>query len=682
MFPQQNGHGVKKPRITNVKVVSIEKRKDTKNLEFLLNVSWSNGDTRTIARQYSMFFDLLGGIKMIFQDVSGVVIPDLPVPKFHVAMLFSSLAKKESRVIEEFCQKLTKLPPVISQSDILEKFFSEWGTDVVYRESKTRNSVPVSRPLPLDRRDDNMVERYRAMASYQASTSGEMQLVENDILTVIEKNQTGWWLVTNDKGQHGFAPATFLEPVDRDTHSDAEEWVNYDGESRIWIAVQSYTAQSTDEVSYKKGDEMEVIATSNIGWWKVRCHGKVAVTPASNLIPKPTQNDSVFDNPVYDDGPIRRRASFTGMGTIYASIRNPPPRRDSSKKKIPLPNEPVKDATLAYASVYVTKDEFLSSRPQNDVQETSNEEEDIYSKIIPKHLRSPRSPKHRKNKIDDIYEEVHDEGPPPIPVCFVDETATLARRKDEEAENQPQRRKSADELNSTNTKTHGYLNVVQADEAQKGTNLYRAVTEYQVPMDRHDDLPLPAGCIVRALTKDGTFFFVSTLDEPPKQGWVPEDILENVHAKTNSGHRRSRSLGDILAEPLQSQPDVSVTINIQELHHRTPVVAPRQDRTRRYFSFDATANSKDDHHVDTQNVYRGDQEMASEIQSLKISTLKETETWFHGKMNRQSCEEHMLRVSCHEITHVTLHALEQVRQGKNIIYFQIPIPGVEPGPPG
>lgn len=36
-----------------------------------------------------------------------------------------------------------------------------------------------------------MVERYRATASYQASTSGEMQLVENDIVTVIEKNQTG-----------------------------------------------------------------------------------------------------------------------------------------------------------------------------------------------------------------------------------------------------------------------------------------------------------------------------------------------------------------------------------------------------------------------------------------------------------------------------------------------------------
>jgi len=32
MLRQQNGHAVKKRRITNVKVVSIEKRKDTKNL--------------------------------------------------------------------------------------------------------------------------------------------------------------------------------------------------------------------------------------------------------------------------------------------------------------------------------------------------------------------------------------------------------------------------------------------------------------------------------------------------------------------------------------------------------------------------------------------------------------------------------------------------------------------------
>jgi hypothetical protein len=69
------------------------------------------------------------------------------------------------------------------------------------------------------------------------------------------------------------------------------------------------------------------------------------------------------------------------------------------------------------------------------------------------------------------------------------------------------------------------------------TSLFKAVMDYTVPPDRLEDLPLSAGCIVRALSKDGPFYCVSTLDEPPRQGWVPEHILENVNrnGKANSG---------------------------------------------------------------------------------------------------------------------------------------------------
>lgn len=69
------------------------------------------------------------------------------------------------------------------------------------------------------------------------------------------------------------------------------------------------------------------------------------------------------------------------------------------------------------------------------------------------------------SQINDIYEEIVDEGPPPIPLCYVDETATLARRRDERVEEEPPRSKSHEDLNTTtDTKTHGYLNVMQGDE--------------------------------------------------------------------------------------------------------------------------------------------------------------------------------------------------------------------------
>ena len=32
----------------------------------------------------------------------------------------------------------------------------------------------------------------------------------------------------------------------------------------------AYSAENPDEVSYESGEEVEVIAKSNYGWWKIR----------------------------------------------------------------------------------------------------------------------------------------------------------------------------------------------------------------------------------------------------------------------------------------------------------------------------------------------------------------------------------------------------------------------------
>ena len=39
----------------------------------------------------------------------------------------------------------------------------------------------------------------------------------------------------------------------------------------FWVALDSYTAKSHDELTYRAGEEIEVLATSNFGWWKIRC---------------------------------------------------------------------------------------------------------------------------------------------------------------------------------------------------------------------------------------------------------------------------------------------------------------------------------------------------------------------------------------------------------------------------
>ncbi len=40
--------------------------------------------------------------------------------------------------------------------------------------------------------------------------------------------------------------------------------------AHFYTTVVSYSAQNPDEISYDAGEEVEVVAKSNYGWWKIR----------------------------------------------------------------------------------------------------------------------------------------------------------------------------------------------------------------------------------------------------------------------------------------------------------------------------------------------------------------------------------------------------------------------------
>ncbi|XP_048582607.1 SH3 and PX domain-containing protein 2A [Nematostella vectensis] len=595
-------------RIEDVKVTSVEKRKrhGSKNFEFVLSVRWSSGVENIIYRQYSMFFDLQEGLKLILQDKYQVAIPDLPVPKVPGRALFSSVAKKECRVVEEFCQRIIHLPSTVSASEIVLKFFSEWGTDAVNNQNQSpnnrtqqaRQSKDKHEEHVLDHVTDNVVERYRAVARYMASSSGEMTLGEGEVVTVIEKNLTGWWLVANDRGQHGFAPATFLDPLDPTRACEAEEWVDYDGDTRLWRSIEAYTAQSEDEVSYGIGEEMEVIATSNCGWWKVRCHGKVGVTPASNLTPK--QDEAETTEVEY--ATIRDRvASFTVTSPIYASIKRPPPRRDSSRKKDVVSRPPLSndESVVAYATV-----EILQGPPSYS---KSNENVPEYATVIPKHLRKKRT----DALVEDKKEAESVLSVPPPLVNPQDSDGTTIQKSVWQ--------RSRSQGDDGFVGSHGYLNVSHGLDVM--LDLYETVTCYKAPADRPEDLSLAGGIIVRALSRDGPFYLVSTIEFPSRQGWVPDYVLKKK-TKT-SGHRRSRSVSDLHSHIVEITEDQ----RLPEAHARAPAPTTRKKcDAPRHHSFDV-----------------GMTEVPYEEMDAFSAKNEGTQTWFHGKMKRRDCEDVMLK---------------------------------------
>lgn len=574
-------------------MVDVEKRraKDSsgKNYEYELKVKWSDESQYNIFRRYSMFFDLRAGLKNLFQDKQhfGITVPELPVTRFAGGMLFGAFSKKQCKNVEEFCQKVIQLPSVASQSEIVLAFFSRWATDGISRNDNDKGKL--ASPA---RNEEQIVERYQSVAAFTGSGRGEMSLKENELVTVIEKNNTGWWLVANSRGDHGFAPATFLEPIDTVRGREEEEWRDIDDDDCHWITIAPYTAKSNDELSYRAGEEVEVLATSNFGWWKIRLRGEVGLTPGSNLTPK-SRHDSM--DPFMTDEQRRKSSTYS---SIYASIREPPPRRDSGKTSKPaVNNEDIPKSkvlrsqstphVLEYATVDISSPSARKRTPESN---TENTRESIpqYASVIPKHLRAKPRP---RSFSEDIAEEVSlpahspsPELPPPPPSVLLnnfeedDPSYATVREYNASSNNSSPRvlRTPDGDVRYGSRKYHNFLRV----ENQTNTpgEHFVAITNYSPTPDRHDDMPLSAGETVRLLTEDGPWAFVSAVDATRRRGWVPASILKKGGGLQSSYSRRSMSVGDIYNACLQDEVAMQPKkLLVSSQFPKRPIPTPRAD---------------------------------------------------------------------------------------------------------
>lgn len=601
--------------IADVKVVDVEKRRSkehsgSKNYEYVLKVRWLDENQYCIFRRYSMFFDLQAGLRQLFQEKQHITIPELPVARFAGGMLFGALAKKQCKHIEEFCQRVIQLPPVVSQSDTVLQFFSQWGTDAFVRiESNEKcTKLPNSH---FGRSEEQLVERYQSVAEFTGGGRGEMSLRENEMVTVIEKNNTGWWLVANARGEHGFAPATFLEPVDSGRRTEEEEWRDIEEDERFWVAIESYSAKSDDELTYRAGEEVEVLATSNFGWWKIKIKGKVGLTPGSNLVQaKPSAHPLLSD-----DQQKKRGSSYSSISGIYASIRSPPPRRDSSKtrKREANNNEASEKARVSrsqstpHALEYATV-EILSSSPSanRNLQfsfEDSSETVPQYASVIPKHLRLNRS--HSMSEDGSEIRRPKRNGCPNLPSTppLVSLHNSTSRSVDHDDMSYARVHEFRQPLLTSTPRvrllqppdeglvrfgSHKYENVLRAD-LHVGTpgEHYVAITNYAPPPDRNEDLPLTATEEVRLLCEDGAWSFVCTVDATKRSGWVPTSLLKSKEVSHYNMTRRSKSVGDIY-NAYEEEEAAARGAPPSQMVQKPPVPTPRSDLEQKKTSVDVT----------------------------------------------------------------------------------------------
>ncbi|XP_019134788.1 SH3 and PX domain-containing protein 2A isoform X5 [Larimichthys crocea] len=285
--------------VLDVKVVDVEKRRSpSKHYVYLINVTYSDNTSHIIYRRYSKFFDLQMQILDKFpieggqKDPKKRIIPFLPGKILFRRSHVRDVAMKRLRFIDDYCRALVRLPPQISQSEEVLRFFETKAEDInppVEDYGSKRKSVwmygftdsPRKEASGIDSSEPMVLEQYVAVANYERQENSEISLKAGETVDVIEKSESGWWFVSTAEEQ-GWVPATYLDSQNV-TRDDLDLGTSRTGEEEKYVTIQPYTSQGKDEVSFEKGVTVEVIQKNLEGWWFIRYLGKEGWAPASYL---------------------------------------------------------------------------------------------------------------------------------------------------------------------------------------------------------------------------------------------------------------------------------------------------------------------------------------------------------------------------------------------------------------
>eukprot|EP00053_Salpingoeca_punica_P007241 m.66658 g.66658 ORF g.66658 m.66658 type:complete len:917 (-) comp14059_c0_seq1:167-2917(-) len=202
--------------VTAVRVADVQKRRaPSKHYVYVIQVTWSDGSVLTIYRRYSAFFDFHASILEAFpvegsdaDDGKHRIIPYLPGKKLFGRSHTYRVAQSRCNLLDVYLKAMIQLPEKISRSQLVLDFLEAKKDDI--------------RPPTQD-------ERERKSQGMVAKLLG------------------------GDQSE---------EPVHDPQIGDVMVLERY-------RAVADYTQRNRNELTFKTGDEFEVIEKKDNGWWFV-----------------------------------------------------------------------------------------------------------------------------------------------------------------------------------------------------------------------------------------------------------------------------------------------------------------------------------------------------------------------------------------------------------------------------
>ncbi|NXX40845.1 NOXO1 oxidase, partial [Tricholaema leucomelas] len=265
---------------------------------YMMVVSWSDQNNILIYRTFEDFKKFHKQLKRKFPIESGSV---RKIPKFKDANVKHRKSGKPNRclevlkLLETYSQKLLKTDTQISQGEEVIQFFKAQTQDldpsfpedslVIMpsemgggKKDQTWQQLPPITP-------PQATQSYRCIETFATKDTKNktFQVTQKEIVEVLMKDMTGWWLVENADKQIAWFPASYLEEID--VHRDIQNALTSKEEGNLYYVVRAYESQKADELSLGCGVVVEVVRKSENGWWLIRYNGCTGYMPCMCLKP-------------------------------------------------------------------------------------------------------------------------------------------------------------------------------------------------------------------------------------------------------------------------------------------------------------------------------------------------------------------------------------------------------------
>ncbi|KFW88507.1 NADPH oxidase organizer 1, partial [Phalacrocorax carbo] len=310
---------------------------------YMMFVSWSDQNNILIYRTLGDFKRFHKELKRKFPIESGSLRrSDRTIPRFKGKENKSLMAQQTRRscrgrcleilkLVETYSQELLKMDAKISQSEDVIQFFRAQTQDL--DPSFPENSVVI---MPSEiggekknqpRQQLSSITRPQASQSYRCVETFEtkdaknktFKVAQKEIVEVLIKDMTGWWLVENADKQIAWFPASYLEEMD--VHKDTQSALSSNEEGSLYFVVRAYESQEADELSLNNGVVVEVVRKSDDGWWLIRYNGHTGYMPSMCLQP--------YKNPHHKLQTIINCGLNISTPNLCSSLTAPQPRGEA-----------------------------------------------------------------------------------------------------------------------------------------------------------------------------------------------------------------------------------------------------------------------------------------------------------------------------------------------------------------